>query len=400
MYKSYVSELLGHRNILFFYLQSSVLQGFGYATPNPQAQLHGLGFNSTGPQDLSGSLPQGTDFNYQAMEHPIPQLNNNHGVEFINMSTDPTRSSLPPQGPGSVVTQAGSQQLLAAADLLASTATYIKNYALALHSAAELPNLHLLLSSVLQGFGYATSNPEAQLHGLGFNSTGPQDLSGTLPQGTNFNYQAMEHTIPQLNNNHGVEFINMSTDPTRSSLPPQGPGSVVTQAGSQQLLAAADLLASTATYIKNYALALHSAAELPNLHLLHSSVLQGFGYATSNPQAQLHGLGFNSTGPQDLSGSLPQGTDFNYQAMEHPIPQLNNNHGVEFINISTDPNQTRSSLPPQGPSSNYQVMEDPTVHNYSDMFGPLIANIPNTACSDLPIFSPEFHDIICGDLPE
>lgn len=240
-------------------------------------------------------------------------------------------------------------------------------------------------------------------------------------------------------------------------LPKETP--VVTQAGSQQLLAAADLLASTATYIKNYALALHSAAELPNLHLLLSSVLQGFGYATSNPEAQLHGLGFNSTGPQDLSGTLPQGTNFNYQAMEHPIPQLNNNHGVEFINISTDP--TRSSLPPQGPGSNYQVMEDPTVHNYSDMFGPSIADIPNTgsmpdpqvnnnyaadlhslfvnvsnagcipglevsapsesfmtnrvengiippfstpttfeAWSDAPIFSPEFHDIICGDLPE
>lgn len=230
-------------------------------------------------------------------------------------------------------------------------------------------------------------------------------------------------------------------------LPKETP--VVTQAGSQQLLATADL----------FALALHSAAELPNLHLRHSSALQGFGYATPNPEAQLHGRGFNSTGPQDLSGTLPQGTNFNYQAMEHPIPHLNNNHGVEFINMSTDP--TRSSLPPQGPGSNYQVMEDPTVHNYSDMFGPSIADIPNTgsipdpqvnnnyaadldslfvnvsnagcipgsevsapsesfmtnrvengiippfstpttfeAWSDAPIFSPEFHDIICGDLPE
>lgn len=175
-------------------------------------------------------------------------------------------------------------------------------------------------------------------------------------------------------------------------LPKETP--TVTQAGSQQLFAAANLLASTATYLKNYALALHSAAELPNLHLLHSSVLQGFGYATPNPQAQLHGLGFNSTGPQDLSGTLPQGTDFNYQAMEHPIPQLNNNHGVEFINISTDPNQTRSSLPPQGPSSNYQVMEDPTVHNYSDMFGPLIANIPNTGS----IPDPQVNNNYAADL--
>lgn len=173
-------------------------------------------------------------------------------------------------------------------------------------------------------------------------------------------------------------------------LPKETP--VVTQAGSQQLFAAADLLASAATYIKNCALALHSAAELPILHLVHSSVLQGFGYATPNPEAQLHGLGFNSTGPQDLLRTLPQETNFNYQAMEHPIPQLNNNHGVNFINMSTDP--TRSSLSPQGPSSNYQDMDDPTVHNYSDMFGPSIADIPNTGS----IPDPQVNNNYAADL--
>lgn len=108
---------------------------------------------------------------------------------------------------------------------------------------------------------------------------------------------------------------------------------VVTQAGSQQLFAAADLLASAATYIKNCA-----------------------------------------------------------QAMEHPIPQLNNNHGVNFINMSTDP--TRSSLSPQGPSSNYQDMDDPTVHNYSDMFGPSIADIPNTGS----IPDPQVNNNYAADL--
>ncbi|RVW71218.1 Transcription factor MYB86 [Vitis vinifera] len=88
-YAGHVGSLLGniplplrHRYNRYSQLLIVVQQGFGDITPDPEAQLHGVGSIST---DAAGALPgQGPGFNYQAMENPTVY---NHPDQFGHLIT-------------------------------------------------------------------------------------------------------------------------------------------------------------------------------------------------------------------------------------------------------------------------------------------------------------------------